>query len=356
MSDLSLEGVTHHYPRAEAATLSELSLHVPAGRMLAVVGPSGSGKSTLLRVVAGLERPAAGRVLLGGTDVTEVPTEQRDLTVMFQAPLLFDHLDVLGNIAFGPRMAGLARREARRAAERYLRLVHLDDLARRRVGELSGGQQQRVALARALAARRGVLLLDEPFSSLDRPLRAAMHELLGEVRRELSPTVVIVTHDLDEAARADEVAVLVDGRVQQQAAMAELHSRPATLAVARLVGGFTEVPGSIDGGVHRSVWGAVRLADGCQAVDGPATLLLRREALRVADPALPAASTAAGVEARVVGARAAGPRTLLALVDDDGHAVEVELGVGVTPPPAGARLRVVLDEGADVGGRWAISG
>lgn len=358
MSELALEAVVHRYPRAGAATLTDVSLQVPAGRMLAVVGPSGSGKSTLLRVAAGLEAPAAGRVLLGGADVTDVPTERRDLTVMFQAPLLFEHLDVLGNVAFGPRMAGVARRESRRTAEKYLRLVHLDDLARRRVAELSGGQQQRVALARALAARRGVLLLDEPFSSLDRPLRAAMHDLLGEVRGELSPTIVLVTHDLDEAAGADEVAVLVDGRVQQQATMTDLHGRPATLAVARLLGGFTEVPGSIEGGVHRSSWGAVPLADDCDATDGPATLLLRREALRIDDRdrrEVSAVPAGVGVEGRVVGARAAGPRTLLTLVDDGGLPVEVELGVGMPAPPAGARRRVVLEEGVDAGGPWAIS-
>ncbi len=136
---------------------------------------------------------------------------------MFQSPLLFDHLDVAGNVAFAPRLAGASRREARRCAQRYLRLVHLQGLDRRTVESLSGGQQQRVALARALAAERGALLLDEPFSSLDRELRTAMHDLLNEVRAALTPTILLVTHDLDEAALAESTVVLIDGTVHQQA-------------------------------------------------------------------------------------------------------------------------------------------
>ena len=211
MSELCLTHVDHRYAGADRDAVTGVDLVVPDGSMTAVVGPSGSGKSTLLRVAAGLERPTAGRVRVAGVDVTEHPVEQRDLTVMFQRPHLFDHLDVTGNVAFAPRLAGLGRRAARRRARHWLDLVHLPDADRRRVGSLSGGQQQRVALARALAAERGLLLLDEPFSALDAELRGRMQDLLCEVRAEVSPTVLLVTHDLDEAGLADRVVVLVDG-------------------------------------------------------------------------------------------------------------------------------------------------
>ena len=194
--------------------------------MLAVLGPSGSGKTTLLRVAAGLEQPESGDVLLDGTSVLGVPPERRDLTVMFQKPHLFPHLSVLDNVAFADRLRGRSRSQSRAAAQRYLDLVHLGDLARRRPRQLSGGQEQRVALARALAANRRVMLLDEPFSALDTDLRTSMHQLLGEVRAALDPTIVMVTHDLDEAGLADRVAVLVEGRIEQFDTIPALYSGP----------------------------------------------------------------------------------------------------------------------------------
>ena len=270
---------------------------------------------------------------------------------MFQHPLLFDHLDVAGNVGFAPRLAGAGRREARRCAREYLRLVHLEGFDRRSVGSLSGGQQQRVALARALAAERGALLLDEPFSSLDRELRASMHDLLVEVRAALAPTILMVTHDLDEAALAESTAVLIDGTVHQQAPMAELYRRPASLAVARLLGGFTEVRGTARSGVHHSAWGAVALADGA-AGEGEAVLLLRREALRLAEPPPPGADGGEpGIAARVVRRRPVGTRLVVSLTGDDGSPVEVELPAGQDAHP-GARLHVrPVDDGSSA---WAV--
>ncbi len=358
MSTLELRGVTHRFPDADHDTLGTVDLAVGTGELLAVLGPSGSGKSTLLRVAAGLERPTSGDVLLDDQVVTSLPPERRALTVMFQEPQLFGHLDVLGNVAFGPRMAGAGRRGAERVARRHLDLVHLGDLARRRVGRLSGGQQQRVALARALATERRVLLLDEPFSALDPDLRASMHDLLAEVRAALGPTVVMVTHDLDEASLADRVAVLVSGRLQQVCAVPELFGRPATLAVARLVGGFAEVAGTARSGVHRSDAGAVSLPVGCRA-EGPATLLVRREQLRVSA----GGEVAAGewcATGTVTGVRRRGPR-LSVLVEPapagPGTAsprIEVELALdGPAPPDPGTRVDVVLVLGATP---WAVGG
>lgn len=300
---LKLSSISHRHPGAPQPTLVDVDLEVHQGQMVAVLGPSGSGKTTLLRVAAGLEQPESGDVLLDGVSVLGVPPERRDLTVMFQKPHLFPHLNVLDNVAFADRLRGRSRAGSRAAAQRYLDLVHLGDLGRRRPRQLSGGQEQRVALARALAAGRGVMLLDEPFSALDTDLRTSMHHLLAEVRAALDPTIVIVTHDLDEAGLAERVAVLVEGRIEQFDAIGTLYSAPRTLAVARLVGGFNEVNGTAESGVHHSMLGALVLPAATTHVQGTATLLVRKERLRLVD----AEATAAGVTGRVMEVRQSGP-------------------------------------------------
>ena len=352
MSSLTLRGIGHRYPDTDAPSLEGIDVTVEDGAMLAVVGPSGSGKSTLLRVAAGLEAPRNGTVHLDDRDVTGLPPEQRGLTVMFQQPHLFTHLDVLDNVAFGPRLQGRSRRTARATAAKYLDLVHLADLSRRRAPELSGGQQQRVALARALATERSVLLLDEPFSSLDTELRAAMHELLAEVRAALSPTVMMVTHDLDEAALADRVAVLVDGRFAQVGPLFDLYARPANVTVARLLGGFNEIPGVVNGGCHESPLGGVSLPSDC-VIQGAATLLLRREQLRLEAP-----GSGRGTPSRIVGVSQAGPRQVADVetdllpgpTGDRQLRITVELPLGRRATP-GERVAVCLDPSHDV---WAV--
>jgi len=320
---LNLSSITHHHPGAEQPTLAEVDLEVQDGEMVAVLGPSGSGKTTLLRVAAGLEPAESGDVLLDGMSVMGVPPERRDLTVMFQKPHLFPHLSVLDNVAFAHRLRGRSRSQSRAAAQRYLDLVHLGDFGGRRPRQLSGGQEQRVALARALAASRRVMLLDEPFSALDTNLRTSMHQLLGEVRAALDPTIVIVTHDLDEAGLADRVAVLVEGRIEQFDAIERLYAAPKTLAVARLVGGFNELPGRVESGAHHSSLGSFTLPGGVEA-DGPAILLVRKERLGLAH--LDARPTVTG---RVVQVRQSGPH----------QDVVVELD----HPLSGARLRVDVE-------------
>lgn len=349
MSTLEIREVHHRYPDADGDTLRGVTLAVADGEMVSVVGPSGSGKSTLLRVAAGLQRAHSGQVLVSGRDVSDLPTERRDLTVMFQTPLLFDHLDVAGNVGFAPRLAGARRREARRCAQRYLRLVHLEGFDRRGVASLSGGQQQRVALARALAAERGALLLDEPFSSLDRELRASMHDLLIEVRAALAPTILMVTHDLEEAALAESTVVLIGGSIQQHAPMAAIYQRPATVSVARLLGGFTEITGTIRDGVHHSPWGRMPVHAG-GASDGAAVILVRRESLRLA-PA--GEATSVGLRARVVRRRHAGTRVIVSLDAEDDSRIEVELPIG-EDVSVGCRVRVVLSDRQAP--QWAVRG
>ncbi|MFN0153327.1 MAG: ABC transporter ATP-binding protein [Gaiella sp.] len=213
--------------------LTDLSLEVAPGETLALLGPSGSGKSTLLRVVAGLLRPAAGRVHLGGRDVTGEPAHRRSVGLVFQDGVLFPHLDVAGNVAFGLPQP---RHGAGRIDE-VLRMVGLPGFERRRVATLSGGEAQRVALARALAPQPSVLLLDEPLSALDGPLRRRLQSDLESIFRHADITAVHVTHDVAEAfALGDRVALIRTGRVVQVARPEQLWRQPASGWVAEFIG------------------------------------------------------------------------------------------------------------------------
>jgi len=348
---LHLSSITHRHPGADHPTLADIDLEVQDGEMVAVLGPSGSGKTTLLRVAAGLEQPESGDVLLDGMSVLGVPPERRDLTVMFQKPHLFPHLNVLDNVAFADRLRGRSRSQSRAAARRYLDLVHLGELAECRPPQLSGGEEQRVALARALAAGRRVMLLDEPFSALDTGLRKSMHQLLGEVRAALAPTIVMVTHDLDEAGLADRVAVLVEGRIEQFDTIRALYAEPRTLAVARLVGGFNELPGRVESGAHHSSLGSFILPRDVE-VEGSAILLVRKERLRLAP--VDARPTVTG---RVAQVRQSGPHQDVVVELDHPPTggksrVAVEARMGTTLRP-GDRTGVLIPSSDDV---WAVRG
>ncbi len=224
--------------------LRDVTLGVARGETLALLGPSGCGKSTALRCVAGLERPDAGRVRVGGRDVTGEAPEARHLGLVFQDYALFPHLSVLDNVAYGPRVRGLRRAEAEARVREALELVNLPDLTGRRPAQLSGGQQQRVALARALATHSPLLLLDEPLSNLDEQLRAELRVDLRALFHRLDAGVLLVTHDQREAlALADRVAVMRAGEVVQVGAAAEVFARPATAWVAAFLGWANVLPG-----------------------------------------------------------------------------------------------------------------
>ena len=219
------------------AALEGVELGVAEGEVVALLGPSGSGKSTLLRVVAGLQRPDTGRVVLAGEDATAVPVHRRGIGVVFQDQALFHHRDVWGNVAFGLRMRDARREEIERRVAELLELVGLAGFERRSIATLSGGERQRVALARALAPEPRVLLLDEPLGSLDRPLRERLLDDLEGIFDAVRVTALYITHDFAEAfAIGDRVAILRAGHVVQAGTPDEVWARPATEDVARFLG------------------------------------------------------------------------------------------------------------------------
>jgi len=221
----------------DVRAVDDVSFTIESGEFFAMLGPSGSGKTSCLRLVAGFDAPDRGQVLLDGQDVSNVPPYERNVNTVFQDYALFPHMTVLENVAYGPRVRGVAPPERAARAREMLDLVQLSALGDRRPAQLSGGQRQRVALARALINHPKVLLLDEPLGALDLKLREEMQIELKSLQKKLGITFVYVTHDQGEAlSMADRVAVFNKGRIEQLAAPRELYTRPRTEFVARFVG------------------------------------------------------------------------------------------------------------------------
>jgi sulfate transport system ATP-binding protein len=226
--------------------LDNVSVEVPGGSLVALLGPSGSGKSTLLRVIAGLERPDTGTVLLDGADVTSIPTQRRGVGFVFQHYAAFKHMNVRENIAFGLKLRRMPKREVRARVDELLELVQLVGLAERYPAQLSGGQRQRMVLARALAVRPKVLLLDEPFGALDARVRAELRAWLRRLHDEMHVTSVFVTHDQEEAMElADRIVLMNHGRIEQVGDPRDLYERPANDFVMRFVGPVTSFGDSL---------------------------------------------------------------------------------------------------------------
>ena len=229
--------------------VDRLTLEVPAGRLVTFLGPSGCGKTTTLRLVAGLEAPTAGRIFMGGEDVTRLPAALRKVTMVFQSYALFPHLTVFENVAYGLRIARVREAEVRRRVAEALALVGLPEVEGRYPAQLSGGQQQRVALARALVMEPRVLLFDEPLSNLDAKLRRRVRAEIRELQQRLGITSIYVTHDQAEAlALSDVVVVMHQGRVEQVGPPEDLYRRPATRFVADFIGEANLLPARYDGG------------------------------------------------------------------------------------------------------------
>jgi sn-glycerol 3-phosphate transport system ATP-binding protein len=217
--------------------VEDISFEAEAGSFVVLLGPSGCGKSTTLRLIAGLEAVSGGRVLIGGVDVTALPPAKRNISMVFQSYALFPHLSVAENILFGLKVRKVAAAEQRSRLATAAELLGLSKLLERKPSELSGGQQQRVALGRAIIAKTPVCLMDEPLSNLDAQLRHDMRREIRSLQRSLGVTMVYVTHDQTEAmSMADQVILLREGRVEQDAAPADLYARPSTVFAARFIG------------------------------------------------------------------------------------------------------------------------
>ena len=253
-----------------------LDLEIPGGEFFTLLGPSGCGKTTTLRLIAGFERPDAGRIVLDGTDVSKVPPHKRRVNTVFQSYALFPNRTVAENIAFGLKYRKLSKPEAAQKVTEAIELVRLDEFRDRRPGLLSGGQQQRVALARALVLEPPVLLLDEPLGALDARLRLDLQVELKRIQEQVGITFVYVTHDQDEAlTMSDRVAVMREGSVEQCDVPRAIYERPATAFVANFLGSSNLMDAEIkDGAVQLGTFAiACAEADG----QGPVTVMIRPE-------------------------------------------------------------------------------
>src|SRR5207344_2162633 len=232
---IDVSSVTKRF--GDFVALDDVSLEVPTGSLVALLGPSGSGKSTLLRIIAGLERPDAGSVHLAEEDVTASSPQERRIGFVFQHYAAFKHMTVFENVAFGLKIRKWDKAKISARVHELLRLVQLDGLAERYPSQLSGGQRQRMALARALAVEPQVLLLDEPFGALDAKVRKDLRTWLRRLHDEMHVTTIFVTHDQEEAMDvAGQLVVMNDGRVEQSGTADELYERPATEFVMSFVG------------------------------------------------------------------------------------------------------------------------
>lgn len=339
-------GVDKIYPGSNVKALNDFNLEIKPGEMVVLLGGSGCGKSTALRSLAGLEDIQAGRILVGGQDVTGAPVNKRDMAMVFQAYSLFPHMAALQNVEFGLEIRGVTRAERRHLAMEKLDLVGLADQAGKYTQQMSGGQQQRVALARALAVNPRVLLLDEPLSALDAKVRVQLRDEIRRIQLEAGTTTVFVTHDQEEAlAVADRIGVMNHGRIEQIADPQTLYRRPETEYVATFIGLTNRLPG-ISNGAEAVVFGQrVPLLEGSRK-EG-AVVLVRPENMTIAmhETGVAGSGSGAGEVGRVemvhfLGALARVDVRIMAaeyrgLGGEDGAALHVTVQVPANELPSG---------------------
>ncbi|MEN9222345.1 MAG: sulfate ABC transporter ATP-binding protein [Thermostichus sp. BF3_bins_97] len=305
---ITIEGVSKRFGDFQA--LQPTDLTIETGSLVALLGPSGSGKSTLLRLIAGLETPDSGRILLTGRDATHASVQDRNIGFVFQHYALFKHMTVRQNVAFGLEIRKASRAEIRARVDELLELVQLSGFGERYPSQLSGGQRQRVALARALAVEPQVLLLDEPFGALDAKVRKELRTWLRRLHDEVHVTTVFVTHDQEEAMEvADQIVVMNQGQIEQVGSPAEVYDHPATPFVMSFVGPVNEL--------------SPRSQLSCQLPDsqtGPHQLFLRPHDVQIeVDP------SSSGVSARVADVIHLGREIQAELILNDGGSLWVHL-------------------------------
>jgi len=339
-ASVEFRGVTKRYGAVTA--VDDVSFTIEPGRLVTLLGPSGCGKTTTLRMIAGLEMASAGQILIGGRDVTRLSAADRDVSMVFQSYALFPHMSVLENVAYGPTVQGLSRRDAEAMAVEKLRLVGLTGLEKRAPSELSGGQQQRVAVARALVLEPQVLLFDEPLSNLDAKLRRRVREDIRELQQGLELTVAYVTHDQEEAlAVSDRIIVMSNARIAQVGSPRELYEQPANLFVADFIGDanlltatITEIQGT-----------SARVQLDSLAIDlpsrglrpGPVKLAVRPDAIRISPQAPPGGS----IQAQIRKASYLGTHVEYEVASSVGEVFVVAYG-GQDPLPVGADVWMQL--------------
>lgn len=276
---LNIQNLTAGYE--SDVVLKNLSLEVAAGEFLSLLGPSGCGKSTLLKAIAGIIPAKSGSICLDGQDITHLRIHKRGTTVLFQDMRLFPHKSVAENVAFPLKMQGIPKAERLKTAQMLLEKVQLAGFGNRRPMELSGGQQQRVALARALAAQPKVLFLDEPFSALDENLREDMRALVLQLKAEFRMTVILVTHDREEAlSMSDRVALMFDGQLMQIGTPREVYTRPASIRAADYFGNCVYLSGHVSDGEFTGTG----ITCPASVPDGAYRLMLRPDCLDVDHP------------------------------------------------------------------------
>ncbi len=347
-----LEGVTKRFD--DVAAVDDVTLEVENGEFFSLLGPSGCGKTTSLRMIAGFERPDAGRVLIGENDVTETPPHKRPVNTVFQSYALFPHLTVGENVAFGLRFSDVPKADRGRLVGEVLELVRLSGYERRKPHQLSGGQQQRVALARALILNPSVLLLDEPLGALDAKLRRELQVELKSLQREVGVTFVYVTHDQEEAlTMSDRLAVMAHGRVEQIGAPREVYERPATTFVADFLGVSNLMRAHATGGGRVDVGGTTLVAaEGATTARGVVRVTIRPERVRI-EPAGGSGENriAATIERFVylgsttqVFVTLPGGERVQALVANSGDVEDYDVGAAVTAHLPSDALRVLTDD------------
>ncbi len=341
MDNLTLHKVRKDYGKVRAVEGVDLTFN--HGELTALLGPSGCGKTTLLRLIAGLEDPTAGKIMLGQRDLTRQAAHQRKFGMVFQNFALFPHLNVRENVCYALTIAGVPKTQAHETAARLLDLVQLTPFGDRAIGALSGGQRQRVAIARALAQEPEVFLLDEPMSALDANLREAMQVELRMLQQRLGITTVVVTHDQREAmTMADNIVVMSDGRVEQTGAPQEIYHKPGNPFVANFIGRANFFEGVMRGG--RITAGSHSLEAGTQKyLDGsPVTVVIRPEKACL-DEVMPEGNR---VPAEVTFVRDVGPTRDIHLDTPLGPmVVEYAIGEGARAFTRGQKTEVHLPAG-----------
>jgi spermidine/putrescine transport system ATP-binding protein len=347
---VAVDGVTKSFDGT--TVVDDVTLDIGSGEFFSLLGPSGCGKTTTLRMIAGFERPDAGRILIDEVDVTQQPPHVRPVNTVFQSYALFPHLSVEQNVAFGLRFKHVEKSEVRTRVAEALELVRLGGLGQRRPHQLSGGQQQRVALARALVLSPAVLLLDEPLGALDAKLRRELQVELKSIQREIGITFVYVTHDQEEAlTMSDRLAVMAGGKIEQLGSPREVYENPETTFVADFLGVSNLMRARVVEGKRVDVGGSVLTAEHGEARAGVVRLTIRPERVRIEPPSTPGENRVPatierfvylGSTTQVFVALPGGDRVQV-LVANSGDVDEYDVGAAVTAHLPADALRILAD-------------